>query len=357
MDHEQYLALRRFPALDGLRAVAATMVVFFHFGGPSWDRLYGWIGVHIFFVLSGFLITTLALREEAAAGRLSIKNFWKRRIARILPAYYVVLAVVTGVAVARGEYAGGLGDVIVRYLTLNGEFVGPDAPQSQLWTIGIEQKFYLVWPLLGFAAVLTAARRAMAGTVLLAALLGLAATAPVLVSYIPITLGCLVAVLLHDPRGFRAVARLTRPIGATLVAAVFAAGHLALPLGHRVLGPGGPVIIAYAVLVAVLVVSLVGTGPVAWLLALRPLTFVGDRSYSLYLVQALAGLAVASTIPALAAHRTVTAVVVLAVALLMADLLYRWIEQPAIRWGRRWVAASKPRLRAAAAPAAEPRAA
>ncbi|MFC4942139.1 acyltransferase family protein [Pseudonocardia sp. GCM10023141] len=343
MNHEQYLGLRRFPALDGLRAVAAAMVVFFHFGGPSWERLYGWIGVHIFFVLSGFLITTLALREESRNGRLSIKNFWKRRIARILPAYYVVLAVVAGVALARGEYAGGLGEVMLRYLTLNGEFVGPDAPQSQLWTIGIEQKFYLVWPVLGFAAVLTAARRAAAGIVLLAALLGLAATMPVLVSYIPITLGCLVAVLLHDPRGFRAVSWLTRPLGATIVALVFVAGHLALPIGSRVLGPGGPVIIAYAVLVAVLVVSLVGRGPVGWVLARRPLTFVGDRSYSLYLVQALAGLVVAATIPALGVHRTVTAVVVLAVALLMADLMYRWVEQPAIALGRRWVAAPQRR--------------
>lgn len=347
MDHDQYLALRRFPALDGLRAVAAAMVVFFHFGGPTWERLYGWIGVHIFFVLSGFLITTLALREETASGRLSIKNFWKRRVARILPAYYVVLAVVAAVAIARGEFAGGLGDVMLRYLTLNGEFVGPDAPQVHLWTIGIEQKFYLVWPVLGFAAVLTAARRAMVGVGLLAALLALSALAPVLVGYIPITLGCLVAVLMHDPRGFRAVAWLVRPVGAGVVAAVFVLGHLALPVGHRVLGPGGPVIVAYAVLVSVLVVSLVGPGPVAWLLARRPLTFIGDRSYSLYLLQSLAGLVVAATIPALAVQRTVTALVVLAVALLMADLMYRWVEQPAIRWGRRWVAASKPRPRLA----------
>ena len=61
---EKVRAARRFPALDGLRAVAAIMVVFFHFGGPHWTRLSGWSGVQIFFVLSGFLITTLALREE-----------------------------------------------------------------------------------------------------------------------------------------------------------------------------------------------------------------------------------------------------------------------------------------------------
>src|SRR3954463_4667976 len=85
--HETYLATRRFDALDGVRAIAAVLVVVFHYGGPSWVRANGWIGVHLFFVLSGFLITTLALREEARNGRVSLAEFYIRRAFR----YYVIL--------------------------------------------------------------------------------------------------------------------------------------------------------------------------------------------------------------------------------------------------------------------------
>ena len=86
LTHADYLALRRFPALDGLRAIAAVLVVFFHYGGPDW--LQGWAGVQMFFVLSGFLITTLMLREERGTGRVSLSEFYLRRAFRILPVYW-----------------------------------------------------------------------------------------------------------------------------------------------------------------------------------------------------------------------------------------------------------------------------
>src|SRR5690349_18684581 len=63
LTHAEFLALRRFDALDGLRALAALIVVFYHTGGAQSRFLSGWIGVHVFFVVSGFLITTLMLRE------------------------------------------------------------------------------------------------------------------------------------------------------------------------------------------------------------------------------------------------------------------------------------------------------
>ena len=72
--------MRRFPALDGLRAIAAVIVVAFHFGGPRWTWLSGWVGVQLFFVLSGFLITTLMLREEESRGRVSLRSFYIRRV-------------------------------------------------------------------------------------------------------------------------------------------------------------------------------------------------------------------------------------------------------------------------------------
>src|SRR5689334_3129720 len=81
LSHSEYLALKRFPALDGLRAIAALMVVVFHNQGPDWVQ--GWIGVQIFFVISGYLITTLMLREEDRSGQISFKRFYARRIFRI----------------------------------------------------------------------------------------------------------------------------------------------------------------------------------------------------------------------------------------------------------------------------------
>ena len=104
LTHADYLALRRFPALDGLRAIAAVLVVFFHYGGPDW--LQGWAGVQMFFVLSGFLITTLMLREERGTGRISLKEFYLRRSFRILPTCTTSLGsrtLVTGASKTRHE--------------------------------------------------------------------------------------------------------------------------------------------------------------------------------------------------------------------------------------------------------------
>jgi peptidoglycan/LPS O-acetylase OafA/YrhL len=336
LTHAEFRSVQRFPALDGLRGIAAVMVVLFHYGGPTWEWLNGWVGVHIFFVLSGFLITTLALREEERRGRLSLGNFYIRRAARILPVYYVVLGVFAGVIWARAEWeSSGLGRVIGHYLTFNGEFVGPGQPHGHVWTLGIEQKFYLVWPVLAFAAVLGATRRAALTSALLALLVSLCIVNSLFVSYFPIVVGCLLALALHSRRGFRALAILTRPRAAIVTAISFAAVHLLIPLEIEVLGDDGQVILVYSAAVSLFLVSLLGRGPVGWLLSRRPVTFVGDRSYSLYLVQGLAGIVVAEVVPALATHRTITAAAVLAVSVLLADLLYRWVERPFIELGRR----------------------
>jgi peptidoglycan/LPS O-acetylase OafA/YrhL len=92
LSHSDFRSLRRFPALDGVRAIAVLLVVAAHSRGPgSLHYLAGWNGVTIFFVLSGFLITTLALREEERAGRVFLRGFYVRRVFRILPLYLLVL--------------------------------------------------------------------------------------------------------------------------------------------------------------------------------------------------------------------------------------------------------------------------
>jgi peptidoglycan/LPS O-acetylase OafA/YrhL len=93
MNHKEYLKTRRFRGLDGLRALAIAAVVWHHSEKalPITLASRGFLGVDLFFVLSGFLICTLLLRERSKTGRISLADFWIRRILRLVPAYYCLL--------------------------------------------------------------------------------------------------------------------------------------------------------------------------------------------------------------------------------------------------------------------------
>ncbi|MGH9247255.1 MAG: acyltransferase family protein [Acidimicrobiales bacterium] len=170
------------PALDGLRGLAVAGVIAFHAGFLGG----GFLGVDLFFVLSGFLITSLLLAEYAGRGRIGLRRFWARRARRLLPALLVVLAAVAGYAwfVAspaelgrvRGDALATLGyvanwrDVVARrsYWDL---FAVP-SPLEHAWSLAIEEQFYLLWPLLvaGVLRLAGGSRRVLLGvTALLAA--------------------------------------------------------------------------------------------------------------------------------------------------------------------------------------------
>ncbi|WP_052396829.1 acyltransferase [Kutzneria sp. 744] len=338
MTHADFLATRRFTALDGLRAVAAVLVIVFHSGGPSLEWLSGWVGVHVFFVLSGFLITTLALREEFRNGRVSPREFYIRRAFRILPVYFVVLGVTALVYVLRGQFTSvGFGQVMPFYLTFNGELVGPGRVFGIVWTLGIEQKFYLVWPLLAFAAGAFLGRTRIVATVCLLASMFLLWTLvlPMFVHYYVILLGCLLAMVMHSKRGFALVRPLTHPVAGVLAAVALVAAQLWIPTGVALFGSEAPVIALYAIPVVLLIPSLVSPGPVSWLLSRRPLVFVGERSYSLYLCQLVAGFLASGISPMFGVARVASAIAVTLISLLMADQLYRHVEQPMIAVGKR----------------------
>ncbi|GLZ60429.1 acyltransferase [Micromonospora sp. NBRC 107095] len=340
ISYAEYRAMRRFPALDGLRAIAAVIVVAFHFGGPRWTWLSGWVGVQLFFVLSGFLITTLMLREEESRGRVSLRSFYVRRIFRILPVYLVVLAATYALAHLNGASAR-LRESMPFYLLMVNEFA-PNQAFPHSWTIAIEWKFYLVWPLLAFVFVRTAFLRRMAVTLL--AIAALVALIPFEkdwpywpIHYVSILVGCLLAVVMHHPRGYALFRPLTHPVASLAVLVGFVAVHLSLPYwppaedGHSELMIG-----VYAVAVAVLLPAMLASGLPTKLLSWRPLVFVGERSYSLYLVQYLAMTTVIALVPSYAGHSTRLFVATTVVGLLAADLLYRWVEQPMIGAGRRF---------------------
>ena len=140
------LELKQLPALDGLRAIAAFLVVFYHFGSPA---IPGGLGVLAFFVLSGFLITWLLLEEHERHGSVSLKHFYIRRTLRIFPAFYVYWLLI----VARTAYTGKIvwPQAISSFFYLTNYYQAlygdPNTGLSHTWSLAVEEQFYLLWPL------------------------------------------------------------------------------------------------------------------------------------------------------------------------------------------------------------------
>jgi len=159
------------PALDGLRAIAVALVLVGHGGIPGVSG--GFIGVDVFFVLSGFLITSLLLDELGRTGRIDLAGFWIRRARRLLPA--LMLMVLT-VSAARGvlpdqALTGLRDDAIAAFLWVaNWRFVAqktdyftqgaPPSPLQHTWSLGVEEQYYFVWPVLLIGVTLLLAARA-----------------------------------------------------------------------------------------------------------------------------------------------------------------------------------------------------
>lgn len=139
-------------SLDGIRALAVFAVMLFHYGYLG----CGWIGVQIFFVLSGFLITGILLREKERAPSTFFLHFYLRRTVRIWPLYFCYLLMVFGLYLASGEpvqvrqYLGYLLTFSFNLARMQPSY-HETAYLGHLWSLGIEEQFYLVWPLFVFA--------------------------------------------------------------------------------------------------------------------------------------------------------------------------------------------------------------
>jgi peptidoglycan/LPS O-acetylase OafA/YrhL len=137
---------RHLPALDGLRAVSVFTVMTFHFG---FETVPGDLGVSAFFVLSGFLITTLLLREWDDRGDVSLRHFYLRRTLRIFPAYYafVIFSLVLS-AIRHISWPSGLVPASFLYLVnyFNATHGHPTTPVAHAWSLAVEEQFYLLWP-------------------------------------------------------------------------------------------------------------------------------------------------------------------------------------------------------------------
>jgi peptidoglycan/LPS O-acetylase OafA/YrhL len=367
-------------ALDGLRGLAVVMVMFFHFAGHHdfWGvnvLVGGWAGVDVFFCLSGFLITALLLDERRMHGRLTLPAFWARRACRLLPALVLMLVVWTTTLMVFGEHrwlattpsgdgSGRIVDtgpaiwdvVVALFYGANWNILhgGMEAPLGHLWSLAVEEQFYLLWPLLLLALLRLTGRLRL---LVLGGLIAVSAALPWLywdggagaqriyfgtdTRAVGLLMGSFAALIWHR----RHVAqRLTR------LAGLRAWVGLAFVLWVAFTGRNSPQkFLVFLALLALAVAQLVpylaeNRGLLSRVFGLRSLVWLGKRSYALYLwhyvwatwTHALpfwTGLALG-----------------LAGTFACTVLSWRLVERPALRFGQRW--AVRPRARVAPALAA-----
>jgi peptidoglycan/LPS O-acetylase OafA/YrhL len=300
--------LRHLPGLDGLRGLAVLAVVGYHAELSFLPG--GFLGVELFFVVSGFLITSLLLAERRDHGRVCIRRFWARRARRLLPALAVVLATVAvvvrlwlpdEVSRTRGGLLAAVGYVTNWELVWTGqsyfETVGRPPLLQHLWSLAVEEQYYLVWPLVVAGLMALGGRRllavacvvgAVASTALMWALVD--PVDPSRVYYGTDTraggllLGGLLAmtmVAVRTPRPAPSARRLVDVLGAVALSAVLAAFVRASEFDTGLYHSG---FLGFAAITAVVVFAASTPGTVLGrALGAAPLVWVGVRSYGLYL--------------------------------------------------------------------------
>ncbi len=309
--HQRYV-----PGLDGLRAVAVLCVIAYHIGAP-WAR-GGMLGVGVFFTLSGYLITDILLEHYKRNGDLGLGQFWLRRARRLLPALFLMLAIVSvWVAIFDASQLDAVRRQVISAvfyfanwstIAAHGSYFSRFAaplPLDHLWSLSIEEQFYLLWPwLLMLGITLWPSRRGLAGLTLM-----LAAVSVILMGslyhpgYDPtrvyegtdtrafeLLIGCALAMIrpTHFPRlsgrrvSMRRVALLDALGLAGLVAIIVLVANTSpfdsfmYPQGFLLLS------LATAAIIAAVVHSASALG---FVLSSTPLRWIGVRSYGIYLWQ------------------------------------------------------------------------
>ena len=290
--------------IQGLRALAVGLVVLYHAQVPFIHG--GYVGVDVFFVISGFLITTHLVEGMERSGRMDFAAFYARRVRRLLPAALVVIVLTVVASVIwlpplqlRGMFTEAIASALYVpnvLLAANGtNYLAETTPSmfQQYWSLGVEEQFYLVWPALLVAVRwLTRSRRALVMIILALVVVSLLGSVVLSRTHQPLAffllptrawefgVGALVALAPLDR--LRASRHASAALGWTGLALVVAAGFL---FTERTVYPG---FAALAPVAGTAMLIVVGTSlvpqTVSRLLSLRPLTWVGDISYSLYLV-------------------------------------------------------------------------
>jgi peptidoglycan/LPS O-acetylase OafA/YrhL/lysophospholipase L1-like esterase len=355
------------PGLDGLRAVAVLAVIAFH-EQFAWAP-GGLLGVGVFFTLSGFLITQILVSQWGSIGKIKLGNFWLHRARRLLPALFVMLAVVTAwVTLAdrarlddlRGAVGAAAGYFSNWYIIAKNQSYfarfAPPAPLDHLWSLAVEEQFYLLWPLLLIGGLLLL-RKWHARTAWLILPTGLAAAGSavaMLMLYQPgmdptrvyegtdtRAFGLLIGAMLAlawpagSKGGAQGVPAKSRLLPRIALDVLGAAGLAAIglmvwkvgqysPFAYR----GGLVLLSLAT-VAVVAATAYPASMVGAALGWRPLRWIGVRSYGIYLWHYPV---IVLTTPANTKPSLTMAALQIAASILLAALSWKLVEEP-IRHG------------------------
>jgi len=187
------------PGLDGLRALAVIAVMVYH-ANPGW-LAGGYLGVEVFFVISGYLITLLLMAEREQSGRINLGAFWARRARRLLPAmFFTLFLVLTYAMIFKSSVLGALrGDLLAAIFYVSnwyqiwvghGYTAGADwVPLRHLWSLAVEEQFYIVWPVVMVLLMRRGGTRRLALTARWLVIASLAITVVVAVLYYPGRIG------------------------------------------------------------------------------------------------------------------------------------------------------------------------
>lgn len=347
------------PGLDGIRAVAVTVVLLYHLSIPGFSG--GLLGVGVFFTLSGFLITSLLVSSHEKHGNLGLKTFWLRRARRLLPAVALVLVATlatTAIVVPKkfGEYGW---EALSAFFYVNNwhtiaadqsyfdRFGGP-SPLSHMWSLSIEEQFYIVWPLLLALMYLIFKRRTiMTGVTVLLSLGSFWLLSELATSGFDNTRAYegtdtrAGALLLGAALAFWWPARKRRVThNQRCVLDVLGLAGLATIIYLCVAVPGtstslyswGLLTLTLATM-AVLMAAVAPQTLVATLLSIQPLRWIGERSYGIYLWH----MPLVAFLPGLLRSESlwVSSIAVLGGTLLLATLSWRYVEDPIRRNGFR----------------------
>ncbi len=338
-----------YPALDGLRAFSVLFVVFEHVNAlPTPMRhFHGYLGVDIFFVLSGFLITGLLLREERLTGKVDLAGFYIRRAFRILPLYWFVLAsyVVMLQPASKIEKWTQMKAALPYFLTFNNDIpliLMPDRVGTVFglsWTLGIEEKFYFCWPLICFFLLGTLRKRFFAGWMLYGSAVALAFFSFKMGrSYSGLIVGAILAMLFANDQTLGRLKHLVSRIPAMVVAGLIAIGFWLVDVDERA-------VFIFSWIIGLTVASvLLKKSWLSRLLSVKWIVWFGKRSYAMYLIQ---GFAIEFLLlfyrPASWMGEIGFAVGAFLAASAGAALLHRFLEEPARRLGKRIVAVREQR--------------
>lgn len=328
MSYDNYRERRVFTSLDGVRALSVVAVVWHHAGPRVLLPMSanGFLGVDVFFVVSGFLIVTLLLRERQRHGAISLRDFYVRRTLRIFPLYYAILIALVALSfVVDNDITRSARHYAPLLFSYTADFVVITGALSVTWSLAAEEQFYLVWPAverwfsrswwLPWIVALVVSQAFNFGVLDPMGLHILEAT------FTPILLGVGLAHALHDPRIFNRVAGvLGHPATpwiclALLLAIVNIPGDVA----------GTPRLAVHVVVTAGLGSLVLRDDTLAGVLSSWPLRRIGAVSYGVYLLHMFVMVVIDRAVPGLAG--VVHFAAVLLGTWVAAEISYRLFER------------------------------